>query len=189
MLVNSRSCKFPAELFSRCLLSRIGTSHFYRPRIQEKKRMKLAMSLAVAATACALAAPAVAQSFQKPEDAIKYRKSALTVLAAHFGPLGAMASGRAPFDAQAAARHADVIALVSGLPWAGFVAGSDKGETRAKPEIWSEQAKFKGASDKMQAEMQKLASAAKTGNLDNLKAAFGPAAATCKACHDDFRKD
>lgn len=151
--------------------------------------MKLAASLALALSTAVLAAPASAQSFQKPEDAIKYRKGALTVLAAHFGALGAMANGRAPFDAAAASRHADVVALVSHLPWAGFVPGSDKGETRAKPEIWTEQAKFRAASDKMQAEVGKLAAAAKTGNLDNMKAAFGPAAATCKACHDDFRKD
>lgn len=151
--------------------------------------MKFAASIAAAAAACALAAPAQAQSFQKPEDAIKYRKSALTVLAAHFGALGAMANGRAPFDAKAAANHADVVAVVSHLPWAGFVPGSDKGETRAKPEIWSQEAKFKGAAEKMQGDLAKLAAAAKTGNLDTMKAAFGPAAASCKACHDDFRKD
>ena len=37
--------------------------------------------------------------------------------------------------------------------------------------------------------MVKLAAAAKTGSLDNLKAAFGPNAGSCKACHDNFRKD
>ena len=37
--------------------------------------------------------------------------------------------------------------------------------------------------------MAKLVVAAKTGNLDNLKAAFGSVAPTCKACHDSFRKD
>lgn len=39
----------------------------------------------------------------------------------------------------------------------------------------------------MQAEMVKLQAAAKTNNLDNLKAAFGPAAASCKTCHDAYR--
>jgi cytochrome c556 len=34
----------------------------------------------------------------------------------------------------------------------------------------------------------KLAAAAKTGNQDAIKAAFGAAGETCKACHDDFRK-
>lgn len=151
--------------------------------------MKFAVSLAAAALACAVAAPAAAQTFQKPEDAIKYRKSALTVMATHFGVLGAMANGRMPYDAGVAARSADVVAIASTLPWAGFGPGTDKGDTRAKAEIWSEQAKFKAAGDKMQAEMAKLAAAAKTGSVDNLKAQFGPTAATCKACHDDFRRD
>jgi len=132
---------------------------------------------------------ASAQSFQKPEDAIKYRKAAFTVLVAHFGPLGAMANGRMPFDAAAAARHGDAIAMVSTLPWAGFGPGTDKGDTRAKAEIWTEQAKFNEGAEKMRAEVAKLAAAAKTGNLDNLKAAFGPAAASCKACHDNYRRD
>ena len=37
--------------------------------------------------------------------------------------------------------------------------------------------------------MVKLAAAAKTNNLDNLKTSFGATAQTCKACHDAFRKD
>lgn len=151
--------------------------------------MKFLGTLALATAAVTLASTASAQSFQKPEDAIKYRKGAFTVLAAHFGALGAMANGRAPFDAQAAARHGDVIALVSHLPFNGFAAGSDKGDTRAKAEVWSEQAKFRAAAEKMQTEVGKLAAAAKTGSLDNVKATFGAAAGTCKACHDDFRKD
>ena len=135
---------------------------------------------------CAL--PAQAQ-FAKAEDAVKYRKAGFTLMATHFGRLGAMAQGKVPFDAKLAADNADVLAVVSKLPYAGFVEGSDKGETRAKPEIWKESAKFKEAADKNQAEMAKLVAAAKTGNLDNLKAAFGSAAPTCKACHDNFRKD
>lgn len=151
--------------------------------------MKFAASLAVAAVVGLTAAVATAQSFQKPEDAIKYRKSALTVMATHFGALGAMANGRAPYDAAAAARHADVLAVVHTLPWAGFAAGTDKGDTRAKPEIWTEAAKFKEGQDRLHADMTKLVAAAKTGSLDNLKAAFGPNSGSCKACHDAFRKD
>ena len=151
--------------------------------------MKFAATLALAAAAV-LATAASAQSFQKPEDAIKYRQGAFRVLGAHFGALGAMAQGKAPFDAAAAARHADVIAVVSHLPFAGFGPGTEKGEnTRAKPEIWTEQAKFKEKAENMQAEVGKLAAAAKTGNLENLKAAFGPAGKSCKACHDDFRRE
>lgn len=150
---------------------------------------KFAVSLAVFAAAAAVGGSALAQSFQKPEDAIKYRRSALTVLAAHFGALGAMANGRAPYDAAAAARHADVINTVHTLPWTAFIPGTDKGETRAKPEVWSDGAKFKEGHERLHNDMVKLVAAAKSGSLDTLKAAFGPNSGSCKACHDNFRKD
>ncbi len=132
--------------------------------------------------------PAQAQ-FAKPEDAVKYRKASFTLMAAHFGRLGAMANGKAPYDAKVAADNAELVTTLAKLPWAAFGEGTDKGETRAKPEIWKDAAKFKEAADKMQTEMGKLNVAAKAGNVDALKAAFGPAAASCKACHDNFRKD
>ena len=149
--------------------------------------MKAFVCIAVAATLVALAAPASAQ-FAKPEDAIKYRQSALSVIGTHFGRVGAMANGRVPFDAKVAADNADIVAEMAKLPWAGFGPGTDKGgNTRAKPEIWTEQAKYKEYSEKMIAETAKLSVAAKTGNLDTLKTAFGATAATCKACHDAYQ--
>ncbi len=150
--------------------------------------MKKLITAGSALLSLMLALPAAAQ-FAKPEDAVKYRKASFTVMAAHFGRVGAMASGKAPYDAKAAAENADIATAMSKLPWAAFPEGSDKGETRAKPEIWKDSAKYKEAADKMQAEMTKLAAAAKVGNVDALKTAFGPAASTCKGCHDNFRKD
>jgi cytochrome c556 len=41
----------------------------------------------------------------------------------------------------------------------------------------------------MQAEVAKLTAAAKTGNLDAVKTAFGAVGQSCKACHDAYRKD
>ncbi len=146
--------------------------------------MKTIAALALAAMAATLSAPAAAQ-FAKAEDAIKYRQGALFVLGQHFGRLGAMAQGKIPFDAKAAQDNAEVVLNMSKLPWAGFGPGTEGG--KAKPAIWKEQAKYKEHADKFEAEAVKLAAAAKTGNLDNLKAAFGDAAGTCKACHDAYR--
>ncbi|HSM21813.1 MAG TPA: cytochrome c, partial [Rubrivivax sp.] len=70
----------------------------------------------------ATALPAAAQ-FQKPDDAVKYRKAAFTVMAAHFGRIGGMVQGRAPFDGDAAAANAAIVAQMSTLPFAGFVEG------------------------------------------------------------------
>ena len=144
-------------------------------------------SIAFALAASAVSLPVAAQ-FAKPEDAIKYRQGALFVMGQHFSRLGAMANGRVPFDAQAAQLNADVVASMANLPWAGFGAGTDKGAPhKAKAGVWTEQAKFREHADKFVAESAKLAAAAKTGNLDNLKAAFGTTANTCKACHDAYR--
>ena len=148
------------------------------------KKHPLLAALACAAALSGFSTGASAQ-FAKAEDAIKYRQSALFVMAQHFSRVGAMANGKVPFDAKAAEQNADIVAQMAKLPWAGFDAAHEGG--KAKPEIWKEQAKFKDLADKMQAETVKLAAAAKTGDLDKLKAAFGPAAASCKACHDDFR--
>ena len=148
--------------------------------------MKTIAALALAAVAATLSAPAAAQC-AKAEEAIKYRQGALFVIGQHFGRLGAMAQGKIPFDAKAAQDNAEVVLNMSKLPWAGFGPGTEGG--KAKPAIWKEQAKYKEHADKFEAEAVKLAAAAKTGNLDNLKAAFGDAAGTCKACHDAYRNE
>ena len=150
--------------------------------------MKFAATLALATAAFTLATPASAQ-FTTPEDAVKYRQSVMFVMAQHFGRVGAMVNGRAPYDAKAAVDNAETAAEMAKLPWPGFAASTRDvtTNTKAKPEIWAEQAKFKDHGDKMQGEMVKLVAAAKTNNLDNLKAAFGPVAQSCKACHDNYR--
>ena len=149
--------------------------------------MKTLAQLALTGALVALSLPAAAQ-FDKPEDAVKYRQSSLFVMGQHFARVGAMANGRVPFDAKVAADNAEIVAAMAKLPWAAFGPGTDKGApTKAKPEIWTEQAKFKDAGDKAMAETAKLAAAAKTGNLDALKTAFAATAGTCKACHDAYR--
>jgi cytochrome c556 len=148
--------------------------------------MKILSSLVLVSAALGFAGAASAQ-FAKPEDAIKYRKNALFVMQQHYARIGAMVGGKVPFDAKAAADNAAIAESLSKLPWAAFGEGTDKGDTKAKPEIWKEQAKFKDGADKLQAEMAKLAAATKTGNLDSIKTAFNATSGTCKACHDDFR--
>src|SRR3954471_994065 len=149
--------------------------------------MKKSILLALATLAAA--GPAAAQ-FAKPEDAIKYRKAAMTVMGTHFGRVAAMANGRIPFDAKAAADNAEIATIASKLPFAGFIEGTDKGgETRAEPKIWTEMDKFKGAATTMQEEMAKLNVAAKSGNLEAIKAAAGETGKSCKACHDAYRKE
>ena len=154
--------------------------------MKKPSALQAVATFALTVAAIAFSAPASAQ-FQKPEDAAKYRQSVMTVMGNHFGRIGAMVNGRAPFDAKVAQDSAHVVAVMSTLPWPAFTQNTENLKTRALPEIWKEGAKFKEASEKMQAEVAKLEVAAKTGNLDTIKAAFGAAGGSCKNCHDSFQ--
>jgi cytochrome c556 len=143
---------------------------------------------AAALAALAAALPAAAQ-FAKPEDAIEYRQAVMTVMNTHLGRLGAMVQGKVPFDAKIAAGNANILLTMSMLPYSAFGPGTDMGhDTKAKADVWKDPAKFQAAAKNMQEQVVKLDEAAKTGNLDAVKAAFGNTAKACKACHDDFRE-
>jgi cytochrome c556 len=136
---------------------------------------------------CALPLSAQAQ-FAKPEDAIKYRQSAFAVMGTHFGRIGAVVKGEVPFNAAAVTANAEIVAALSKLPFDAFGPGTDKGgNTKAKAEIWTEQDKFKKGATDMQEATAKLLVAAKSGNLEEVKKAFGATGQSCKACHDNYR--
>ena len=68
-----------------------------------------------------------------------------------------------------------------------FPAGSDKGETKALPTVWSDMAGFQAASKNADAAFDKLLVAAGSGDMAALTAAFADTGKACGACHDKFR--
>ncbi|MGE0421747.1 MAG: cytochrome c [Reyranellaceae bacterium] len=65
--------------------------------------------------------------------------------------------------------------------------GSDKGDTKALPVIWTEWAAFEAANTASANAADAMAAAAGTGKMDALAAAFGATGKTCGACHEKFR--
>ncbi len=119
---------------------------------------------------------------------IKYRQAVYTVLGTNFGIVGRMANGRQPYDAKAAQASADRIALMGSTAPETFPAESASGApTKVKPEIWTNRAEFDQLMKTMGEKTAALAVAAKANNVDTLKAAFGDAQKSCKACHDKFK--
>ncbi len=149
-------------------------------------KKKLAVTLIAAATGAGFALSALAQ--HKPEDLVKHRQAAMTLIAWYFGPIGAMVNGKIPFDAKIAARNAGYLVTLSKMPLEGFdpsTAGAK--HTKAKDKIYHEMGKFKEHMEKMQTAVEKLDKAAQTGNEGEIKVAFGETGKSCKSCHDDFR--
>ena len=147
----------------------------------------LLATAAVAALATAL--PAAAQ-FQRPDQAVKYRQSAMALQNNHLGRIFAMTSGHVPFDAKVAAENIEIVAMLNKLQFTAFIDGTDKaGNTRAKPEVWTEKAKFAAAVTQSQDDVLKLVAAGKTNNLEQIKSAAGAVGQSCKACHDAFQAE
>jgi cytochrome c556 len=142
--------------------------------------------LGSAATVLTMSAGLTYAQFQKPEDAIKYRQSVYTVMANSFGKISAVVKGEAPYNKDEVAKNAAIVSMMSTLPWQAFGPGTEGG--KAQPAIWTDNAKFKAASEKMQLAVADLNKAAQSGDLESIKKAFGAAGASCKNCHDDFKK-
>ena len=143
------------------------------------------IALAVVASGAGVAGSAQAQ--QKPEDVIKYRKAVMTVQSWNMRPLALMVKGQQPYDAALFAWYAGVIQSTSFMLPDAFLPGSDKGDTKAKPEIWKDAAKFKQAVDNFNADATRLVAATKAGTLDAVKGPFGALAKNCGGCHNEFR--
>ncbi|QWD81146.1 cytochrome c [Polynucleobacter sp. MWH-S4W17] len=142
--------------------------------------------LAGTATALAISAGAAFAQFQNADKAIEYRQSIMTVIGTHFGRIGAVVKGAAPYNKDDVSKNAEIVAMMSTLPWQAFGPGTEGG--KAKPEVWSDNAKFKAAAEKMQLAVVDLNKAAQSGDLESIKKSFGAVGATCKGCHDDFKK-
>lgn len=144
------------------------------------KKPAIAAALLLAATAFAVEAQV------KPEDQVKQRRSAYAVIGYNFSNLGAMAQEKKPYNKEEAGRNADLVAALATYPREHFGQGTDKGDTKAKGEIWQNRADFDAKMDKMIAATRALPQAARQ-DLPALKKAFQDAGSACKACHDDYR--
>jgi cytochrome c556 len=147
---------------------------------------RLALAAAVLTVSGSLYSATATAQFAKPDDAIKYRQSAFTVLTTHMGRLGAMARGDVPFDAAAAQASARVVDVVSHLPWDAFPPGSNTGAAKIKGDPWKDAAAFTKLQGDLKAQTAKLPAAVAT--LDGLKAQVGATSRVCRECHESFRQ-
>ncbi len=152
--------------------------------------MKKKLMLAGFALAFGAGYTLTAFSQVKPEILVKQRQAAMTLQGKYAGPLGGMAAGKVPYNADTVAFNASMLDALSRMPWDGF-AESTKGvtvKTAALPAIWSEPAKFKEAQDNFQKAVQALVAVSRGGDEAAQKSAIGAVGKACGACHQDFRE-
>ena len=123
----------------------------------------------------------------KPEVLVKQRQAAMTLQGKYLGPIGGMLKGAAPYNADTVAINATFLENLARMPWDGFQQSTSGVKTAAKPEIYTDAAKFKAAAETLEAETAKLGAAARAKNEAGVRASFGGVAKACGSCHDAFR--
>ena len=132
-----------------------------------------------------MATNAVAQA--KPDVLVAQRQAAMKLQGKYLGPIGAMMKGAVPYNADVVALNATFLENLARMPWDGFQQSTSGEKSDAKPEIYTDMAKFRAAADTLQAETVKLGTAARAKDEAGVKAAFGGVAKACGSCHDAFR--
>ena len=151
--------------------------------------MRMTVKMVMVVILGILVTAGAAAQFDKPEDAIRYRKSVMVLIGQHFKQMGAVVKGKAAYNGQAFAANADLLKTLATLPWeAALVPGTDKGDTTLSASVFSKSDAFKETAAAFEAATAKLAEASRGGNLDAAKTEFSRVAKNCKACHDQFRK-
>ena len=133
-----------------------------------------------------ISATATAQA--KPEQMVKQRQAAMTLQGKYFGPLGAMAQGKAPYNADLVRRNAAFLDALDKMAWGGFAASTKGVKSAALPAVFTDTAKFKEAQDRLQSEISKLVSLSKSGDEAAVKAQLGAVGKSCGGCHENFRE-
>ncbi|QXM23834.1 cytochrome c [Elioraea tepida] len=141
----------------------------------------LARLAVVASLAAVLAAPAgLAQG-----DVIATRKDGFKGMAANMEAIQKIVEGRQPAagaiaPARAIAAHAPSIVTL-------FPPGSDRGDTRALPSIWSDRAGFERVAAAFVTQANALVAAAESGDSAQLARALQATGQACGACHRPYR--
>lgn len=149
--------------------------------------MKKSGTAAIAALALGLAAGgAVAQV--KPEILVKQRQAVMTLQGKYFGPLAAMAQGKVPYNADVVRRNAGFLDNLSRMPWDGFDPSTKDVKSNALPEVFTNQAKFRDAANRLENETHKLYEVSQKGDEAAVKAQIGALGKACGGCHESFRQ-
>lgn len=143
-----------------------------------------------ASVATMLLAPMAISHFDDKQMAQSYRQSWFAMVASNFGPMAAMMKGDMPYDEARMKEHAgDLSALMSMNIMRGFADGTEKGTTRALPDVWENKADFSAKMDDLMSAVAALDAAAQTGDKKEIAPAFGATGKACKACHDDYKSE
>lgn len=148
---------------------------------------KTLMAGIAAAVLGASAGAALAQA--KPDQLVKQRQAAMTLIGKYWGPIAGMASGKvSPYNADVVARNATYLENLAQMPWDGFHESTKGEKSRALPATFEQKAKFDELAQRLQSETAKLGQVARAKDEAGVKQQYAAVGKVCGACHESFRE-
>jgi cytochrome c556 len=150
------------------------------------------LSLGLAGLAClagALLLPARVSQAQSATDepSIEYRQLVMGAIGSNMGAIGGIMKYQLALPG-AVANHAKQMADAAKLIAPAFKQKVTAGKTDARPEIWSDWAKFEAAAADFEKAATNLAMAANGSDSGAVGLAVRALGESCGGCHDSFRK-
>lgn len=125
----------------------------------------------------------------KPEVLVKQRQAKMILQGKYFGPMAAMAQGKAPYNAAVMQRNAGFLDNLTRMAWDGYDPSTRNAQSRTKPSTYDNMAKFKEYGDRLENQVSQLVTLSKGSDEGAVKAQIGAIGKTCGGCHNDFRSD
>ncbi len=141
------------------------------------------------ATTVPSVSPAQATDVTDANATVLHRQKVMETVGALMDTLGCVTKKECTLDDKAVTKNARGIAFMAELSLPAF-RGKAEGATvkhTAKPEIWSEWAKFEGGLKAMGDAATRVATLAVEAKREQALEAIGELGKTCKGCHDTFR--
>ncbi|BCO18554.1 MAG: cytochrome c [Pseudomonadota bacterium] len=132
-----------------------------------------------------------ASSAKHAKAATQYRQAMFQLVRSNMGPLGGMAKGALPFDESVMQTNAVRLEQLADMMGDYLAVDTRKFnvETGAKDEIWESFSDVETKIMALKTASQGLQAAVKAGDESAYRGAIGKIGASCKSCHDDYKKD
>ena len=132
-----------------------------------------------------------AASDKQANEATEYRQAIFKLVKSNVGPLGGMARNKVEFDIDVVKKNSARLNQLSAMIPDYFVTNTSEFDvsTEALPKIWENQDDFNSKANEFNVATAAIMSSVESGDEASIKKAIGGMFRTCKACHDEYKKD
>ncbi|MBT3134244.1 cytochrome c [Alteromonas sp. ALT199] len=155
------------------------------------KTMIVAAAVSAVMSGSVMADVKEASSEKHAKAATQYRQAVFQLVRSNMGPLGGMAKGALPFDESVMETNAVRLEQLADMMGDYLAVDTRKFdvETGAKDEIWESFSDVEKKVMALKTAAQGLQAAVNAGDESAYRGAIGKIGASCKSCHDDYKKD